>query len=85
MEHFLLGFIGGTIALVAAYLQLASADLSRHSVADYIASDLQFWGWWRTIGIPFLVGLAYIGAAVYGLVATLSNKHSLILLMRCCQ
>ena len=71
------------MAFVAAYIQLISMNLDRHGIEKYVVADLRQWVWWTTIGIPFLMGITYLGAAAFGLRANLVNRDTLILFGGC--
>lgn len=66
IEFVLLALLGLTLIFVAGYTQWVSADLTQHSIAQYVIEDLETWPWWTIVGIPFLAGLAYLIAAVVG-------------------
>jgi uncharacterized BrkB/YihY/UPF0761 family membrane protein len=82
-EHYLLAIVGMVIVVLAGYIQWSSMDLARYSIRDYIDRDLSLSGWWKTIGIPFCVGVAYTMAAIYGLMNCSSKRCSLALLGAC--
>lgn len=82
-NYFLLAFIGVLMVFMTAYIQADSMDLGRHGIGEYVEVDLGQWDWWSTVGIPFLVGLTYLGTALFGLRANLANRGKLILFGGC--
>ena len=82
-EYLLLAIIGSLMILGAIYIQLISMDFGRQGIEEYVLADLRLWAWWSTLGIPFLMGILYLGASVFGLRANLANRGSLILFGGC--
>ena len=82
-EYLLLAFIGALMVLMATYIQWTSMDLGRYGIGEYVVADLGRWAWWSTLGIPFLLGITYLGAAIFGLRANLGNRSALILFGGC--
>ncbi len=83
VEYLWLVVTGLVLVFVAVYMQWVSMDLSRYSIAEYAANDLNQLIWWKAIGFPFLVGGVYLGIAIFGSCANLDNKKTVILFAIC--
>jgi hypothetical protein len=80
----LLAFIGVVMVIVAAGIQIVSMDIGRYGLKEYIVVDLEQWAWWSTLGIPLLLGVVYLVAAVFGIRSKLTNRGGALSLFAAC-
>ena len=78
-----LAFIGAVLAGSAAYLQVASMDLSHFGLLDYVVADSAIAAWWEVVGLPFLVGVLYLVAAVVCLRILTGRRAALVVIAGC--
>jgi hypothetical protein len=83
VQYLLLALVGTVIASLSAYGQWISMDFNAHTIAEYISSDLHNAGWWAGVGVPFIVGLIYLGTAAYCIQFQPNRRSSLILMSLC--
>lgn len=83
IEYYWLILSGIALVIMSVYMQWISMELNTYSIAEYIASDLNQWIWWKAIGIPFLVGCAYLGIAGIGIRMNSNFKATLVIFICC--
>jgi hypothetical protein len=81
--YLILGLAGAGEVLIASYTQYASVDLNRYSILAYLQIEILIPSWWSTVGIPFIVGCAYLCASLAGLSFRPVRPRSTYFLLSC--
>ena len=80
IEFILLGMLGVVVVLVAAYTQWLTSDMAQNPP---LLAYLKSWPWWTIVGVPFLLGSAFIVAACIALRTGLSGASSVRFFLIC--
>ena len=67
LSFVLLLFIGLVTLISAAYTQWMSLPPGHAQIANTLLRGVGVWAWWTIVGIPFLIGVVFMGMGAYGL------------------
>lgn len=83
MELFLLALLGVVLILISGYTEWVSVDLAKNSIWKFVSESPRVWAWWTIVGFPFLVGAAYLAAALAAIRMHLVESSVIKLLLGC--
>jgi hypothetical protein len=68
--------VGVLLVASAVWIQSIAMDLDRYSLAEYLSRDVASFAWWGAIGVPIVLGAAYVVTSVLAIRANLDLSQA---------